>query len=179
LPFGAFPYGFNTDESYGYLGGQSFAPVALSESISITPEEDTAFYHTNQCWQAIVRDEFNNPVPGVRVNFHTTGVNAGVIGFSNTNYDGIATFCYTGDNGGLDSVYASIVFLSDTAKFHWFIGPVRMNVKLYLEGFYSGGGMMNNAGAGGCLFVSNIPGAQMTDADTVLISAVNPVTLKL
>src|SRR4051812_9015968 len=28
-----------------------------------------------------------------------------------------------------------------------------LNLKAYLEGFYSGGGFMNNSGSGGCLYI--------------------------
>jgi hypothetical protein len=53
---------------------------------------------------------------------------------------------------------------------------VTLSLKLYIEGYYSGGGMMDNFGAGGCLFVNGIPHATLTDADTVTVSAMNAST---
>jgi hypothetical protein len=59
------------------------------------------------------------------------------------------------------------------------IGCPTVNLNMYLQGFYTGGGMMDNYGSGGCLFVNGIsPNA--TDADTVrisLMSATSPYGL--
>ncbi len=48
LPFGAFQYGFNSDDSYGYPGGQSFSPVATVNSVTILPKTGSgANKHSN------------------------------------------------------------------------------------------------------------------------------------
>ena len=44
---------------------------------------------------------------------------------------------------------------------------------MYIQGFYTGGGMMDNGGIGGCLYVINNPGSGPNDVDTVVISAMN------
>ncbi len=54
------------------------------------------------------------------------------------------------------------------------INGVTVNLKLLLQGFYSGGGLMDNGGAGGCLFVTS-ESTDPTDADTVYVSAMDPV----
>ena len=53
---------------------------------------------------------------------------------------------------------------------------VTLNLKLYIQGFYTGNGMMDNNGQGGNLYVINTLGASPTDVDTVFISAMNPST---
>jgi hypothetical protein len=45
---------------------------------------------------------------------------------------------------------------------------------MYIQGYYSPvTDLMDNAGAGGCLYVSGVPFANPTDADTVVIAAMN------
>ncbi len=47
---------------------------------------------------------------------------------------------------------------------------ITFNSSIFIQGFYSGNGMMDNSGAGGFLFITGIPGAQPNDADTIEIS---------
>jgi len=49
---------------------------------------------------------------------------------------------------------------------------ITLNLNLFLQGYYSGGGMMNNFGSGGCLFMSGVS-ADPTDADTVVIGVMD------
>ena len=51
---------------------------------------------------------------------------------------------------------------------------VSLNLNLLIHGYYTGGGLMQNAGAG-TLFVDGVIGADETDADTLFIGAMNPV----
>lgn len=118
LPFGVFSYGWNSADSYGYTGGQSFSPIALVSSIDITPETGNGEVCNNRCWNVVVKDQFNNPVPGVRIDFTVTGVNPG-LSFANTNASGIATYCYSGTAVGQDIIKASIGTLSDQSTFNW------------------------------------------------------------
>lgn len=53
--------------------------------------------------------------------------------------------------------------------------PVEAYLKLFLEGYYSGGGMMNNSGSGGCLFITG-QSTNLLDADFVTVSAMLPGT---
>lgn len=119
LPFGIFVYGYDSYDSYGYPGGQSLAPVASVANVSITPLTGTGAVGTEHCITALVRDQFNNPLVGVRVDFTITGANPGSTGFANTNANGLARYCYTGANGGDDNIVASVGVISATAKFTW------------------------------------------------------------
>jgi hypothetical protein len=55
---------------------------------------------------------------------------------------------------------------------------ISLTVKMYIEGFYSGFGQMNNNGQGGSLIMSAVPNANPQDADTVMISLVDRTTLE-
>lgn len=119
LPIGLLVYGFGSFDSYGYLGGQAFGAVATVSSIAITPETGTAPIGTEQCWEALVEDQFGDPVVGVRVDFTITGPNSDLSGFAFTNSSGIATYCIDGENLGEDVIEAIIGSLSDSASFTW------------------------------------------------------------
>lgn len=56
---------------------------------------------------------------GIRVDFNIIGVNSGSSGFVFTGANGIAHFCYTGANEGLDSIIAMSGTVGDTAVFTW------------------------------------------------------------
>ncbi len=56
-----------------------------------------------------------------------------------------------------------------------YVNLTLLSLKAYLEGYYSGGGMMDNFSSGGCLFVTGVS-ANPLDADTVFVSAMDPVT---
>jgi hypothetical protein len=53
---------------------------------------------------------------------------------------------------------------------------VTLKLKAYIQGFYTGNGKMDNYGNGGRLYVSGVPGAIPTDADTISVSAMNPAS---
>ncbi len=130
LPFGVFMYGFNTDDSYGYPGGQSFGAVATVATVSsiTTPPSGTSPVGISNCFSATVRDQFSNPVPGVRVDFTITGTNPGSTGFAFTDASGVATFCYSGPTPGPDQIVASVGSInSGPANFLW-TPPVISNV---------------------------------------------------
>jgi hypothetical protein len=118
FPIGLLVYGYGYYDSYGYLGGQAFAAVATIETLTLTPVTGSAGINTNQCWQALVLNSLNEPVPGARVDFTITGVNPGS-GFAFTDANGVATYCYTGVNAGNDVIVANVADLSDTASFNW------------------------------------------------------------
>ncbi len=122
LPIGALVYGFGSFDSYGYLGGQSFSPVATVTNLSLTPETGTGAININRCWDALVTDQFNAPVVGVRVDFNITGPNSGSTGFAITDVNGIANFCYTGTLAGTDAITASVGSITDNASYTWTAG---------------------------------------------------------
>lgn len=118
LPFGAFVYGFDSYDSYGYPGGLSLAPVARVDSVTVAPKTGTNPVGTQHCVTATVLDQNDAPLEGIRVDFAVTGVNP-TAGFANTAANGQAQFCYTGTNPGGDSIVASVGTLSDTAAKTW------------------------------------------------------------
>jgi hypothetical protein len=117
-PFGATIYGWNDYDSYGYGGGQSFSPVASVTTIDLTPATGTGNITTNQCWQTLVLDALNNPVPNIRVDYTVTGVNPQT-SFSFTDVNGISTYCFTGNNPGDDNITANVGALTDASTFTW------------------------------------------------------------
>jgi hypothetical protein len=123
LPFGAFQYGFNNDDSYGYPGGLSLAPIATVSSLDVTPEDATNIVNTQHCVDALVRDNLNNPVQGVRVDFLRKGANPGA-GFAFTNAAGIAQYCYIGTVVGRDTIIGSTGNLADTVFKTWIDDPL-------------------------------------------------------
>ncbi len=118
LPFGVFVYGFDDFDSYGYPGGQSLSAVATVTSLTLTIQSGGGGVGGEKCFNALVRDQNNQPVAGVRVDFKVEGVNPGT-GFANTNNNGVARFCYTGQNAGKDSITASVGNINAGAVFIW------------------------------------------------------------
>lgn len=121
LPFGAFMYGFDSYDSYGYPGGLSLAPIAVVNSVSLSPEDATNPIGTDHCVVATVTDQNGAAVVGVRVDFSVTGVHS-VVGFEDTDAGGLAEFCYGGTAPGTDTITASVGALSDTATKTWTSG---------------------------------------------------------
>jgi hypothetical protein len=119
LPFGIFVYGFDQADSYGYPGGGSLSPIATVSSVSISPKTGSAVVNTETCFDATVKDQFDAPVEGVRVDFTITGPNSSNTAFANTDVNGIAHFCYTGANEGSDNITASVGTINDAASFTW------------------------------------------------------------
>jgi len=118
LPFGAFVYGFDSYDSYGYPGGQSLAEVAIVTDLDLTPETATNPVGTEHCVNGLATDQNSDPVPGVRVDFIVTGVNPNT-GFANAGGNGVAQYCYIGANAGLDTIVGQIGALSDTVTKQW------------------------------------------------------------
>jgi len=119
LPFGVFVYGFNTDDSYGYPGGQSFSAVATVTSVAISPKTGTGSIANQTCFNATVMDQFGHAVSDIRVDFNIKGMNPGSSGFAITNSSGVATFCYKGPLAGKDTITATVGSLTDDAVFTW------------------------------------------------------------
>jgi hypothetical protein len=66
----------------------------------------------------LATDQNSDPVPGVRVDFTVTGANPNT-GFANADSNGVAQYCYTGTNAGLDTIVGQIGALSDTVTKQW------------------------------------------------------------
>jgi hypothetical protein len=71
---------------------------------------------------ALVKNNLDAVVPGVRVDFVVTGVNPGN-GFAFTDAAGEAEFCYVGNNSGRDDIVASIGTVTATASKDWSTTP--------------------------------------------------------
>jgi hypothetical protein len=117
-PFGAFVYGFDQADSYGYPGGMSLAPVASVRGVSLSPSTATKETGTEHCVTATVTDSSNKRVPGVRVDFTVTGTNA-TSGNSTASTNGEARFCYTGRKTGDDTIKGAVGGISGTARSTW------------------------------------------------------------
>ena len=118
LPFGVFQYGFNDDDSYGYPGGLSLSPIAIVSGIDATPEFAINPTNTQHCVDAFVFDQNNLPVNGIRVDFEQRGANPGA-GFAFSGVNGIAQYCYTGTNAGLDTIICTSGSFADTVFKRW------------------------------------------------------------
>ncbi|MBC7382159.1 MAG: T9SS type A sorting domain-containing protein [Bacteroidia bacterium] len=117
LAFGAFQYGFNSDDSYGFPGGQSFSSIASVSAVTIATPGATAPINTAACFTALVKDQYNKPVSDVRVDFISKSKNNASIGYATTNASGTADFCYNGAIIGTDTITASVGSLNDAATF--------------------------------------------------------------
>lgn len=122
LPFGVHSYGFDSYDSYGYPGGLSLSPIATVTSLTLTPESATNQVGTEHCVSATVRDQNENPLEGIRVDFTVAGVHT-ASGFGFTNAAGVAEFCYTGTVEGSDVITATVGTLTDTATKTWTSEP--------------------------------------------------------
>jgi uncharacterized repeat protein (TIGR01451 family) len=126
-PFGVFVYGFDSYDSYGYPGGLSLAPVARVTKVTLTPETATNQVGSEHCVDALVTDQDEKSLAGVRVDFRVTGVNS-TTGFESSNASGVARFCYTGTNAGDDTITATVGTLSDTATKRWVLDQANLSI---------------------------------------------------
>ena len=51
----------------------------------------------------------------------------------------------------------------------------KMNIKVFLEGYYSGNGLMDNAGTGGCLYKVGAS-TNLTDADSIRLTLIDKIS---
>ncbi|WP_051160071.1 T9SS type A sorting domain-containing protein [Cyclobacterium qasimii] len=106
LAFGAFIYGFGSNDSYGYPAGQALSSVEQVESISLDLEQEIEQGST-YCFNSTVTDDEGVPIFGVRVDFEIEGPNE-KIGFAVTDEQGIANFCYDAVSEGTDKIIATV-----------------------------------------------------------------------
>ena len=130
LPFGVFVYGWANADSYGYPGGCSLSPVGTVNSITLSPLTASGQLNvTSVCLTANVLDINSNPVAGVLVNFHVSGINP-LSGNAYTDASGNAIYCYTqtGVTPGTDNVYADCFgYNSNTSVVTWTYTPPCIN----------------------------------------------------
>jgi len=119
-PFGAYVYGYDYFESYGYLGGMALSPGRFVTSLSLTGEVNQTL-DDKWCAESTVVDTYGRPVNGVRVKFNVAGVsNHDAYRFSDAH--GIARYCYTADKPGVDTVTASLKQLGQSISIDWTAG---------------------------------------------------------
>jgi hypothetical protein len=77
-----------------------------------------------------------------------------------------------GTSTGVITVTTTCGSAASSTNFNFILANAVLNLKLFIEGFYTGGGLMNNNGNGGCLYLY---GASLlpTDADSVFVSAMS------
>lgn len=123
MPFGVFSHGINPNNSYGYAGGMSLAPVASVSTVTISPAEQTVDVGSEGSVIALVLDSDGVPMEGILVNFIISGI-GDLQGGAYTNVSGKATYTYERADGGIDAIYAKVLNLtSSTASVNWYEAP--------------------------------------------------------
>lgn len=126
VPFGVFVYGWTGSTAYGYPGGCSLSLLGAVQNIVLTPPVSSGQLNVSTvCLTATVTDGTGQPVAGVLVTFHVSGLGP-LTGFGYTDANGVAQFCYsrTGTVPGQDTVVAEISLLqSNTVLVNWTTGP--------------------------------------------------------
>ncbi|MEW8622631.1 MAG: putative Ig domain-containing protein, partial [Candidatus Thiodiazotropha endolucinida] len=119
-PFGAYVYGYDSFESYGYLGGMAFSVGHTVASLSLTGDAAQTL-DSPWCGEATVLNAEGVPVNGARIRFNLAGAtNRDAYRFADVH--GIARYCYSGDKPGIDTVTASVNQLSQPVTVEWSIG---------------------------------------------------------
>jgi CSLREA domain-containing protein len=92
----------NTSEFSGvlFVAGQTLSPT-----LTLSPRTATNDLGEEHCVTATARDGSGNPMPNALVRFSVTGANS-ASGSDTTDASGVAEFCYTGTNAGLDTIDA-------------------------------------------------------------------------
>ncbi len=115
------------------LCGQELGEGQSVSGLTLTPATATNPINTQHTVTALVKDNINNPVPGVVVDFEIlSGPNAGATGSATTDANGEATFSWSSSTDGVDTVQASITItpagaapieITTTATKTWYIVP--------------------------------------------------------
>ena len=91
------------------LCGQTLGPGQSVSGLTLTPATATNILGAQHTVTALVKDTINNPVPSVVVTFTIlSGPNAGLTGQATTDVNGQATFSWSSQVVGTDTVQASI-----------------------------------------------------------------------
>ncbi|MGQ0621976.1 MAG: Calx-beta domain-containing protein [Panacagrimonas sp.] len=86
--------------------------------ITVAPATDTKLTLNQHCVTATTRDSVGTLLPNIPLSFTVTGVNPAT-GGATTGAAGTAPFCFTGTNGGTDSIKASFMSQFGTASVTW------------------------------------------------------------
>jgi len=95
---------------YRELCGQILGPGQSVSGLTLTPPTATNFVGTQHTVTALVKDNINNPIPNVVVTFTIlSGPNAGLTGQATTDANGEATFSWSSQVIGTDTIQASAI----------------------------------------------------------------------
>ena len=140
----------------------SSAEICLGDSVTLTAYFDTLGsygvikFYKGSCLEADVIDSANDVDNTWSLKVKPSA-------------SGIATY-YARIEGACDTTQCKPVTISVISC----PSNVTLNLKIFIEGFYSGGGLMDNNGSGGCLYVIQSPGASYADVDSVNVGAMEP-----
>jgi hypothetical protein len=118
VPFGAFVYGWDSFDAYGYPGGLSLSHVARVAKVALSPRDATWTTGTRNCATATVTDDAGAPLKDVRVDFTVTGTHPHKASVT-TDAHGAAPLCATERTAGRDTIAARVGDLSDTVGETW------------------------------------------------------------
>ncbi len=118
--FSVMVYGANSANSYAYTGGQSLAPIALVDSITLqTNGNYSGDVGQEVCIQVNVLDANGAALPGVRVDGSISGVNSATALVGTSNNQGVASLCYESSLAGTDTITLSSNGRSATTQVTW------------------------------------------------------------
>ena len=118
--FGAYVYGYDFFESYGYLGGMALNRAEKVASLTLSGDTSPTL-DTPWCAQAQVADAFGRTISGVRVAFAVSGITPHTA-YRFSDNDGMAEFCYHAFQTGTDTVTATLNHQSDSLEVEWLAG---------------------------------------------------------
>jgi hypothetical protein len=117
-PFGVTLYGYATADTFGYQAGMVLDTARAGTTVTLTPSAVTQLTGTQLCAVASVLDPYGAAVGGVGVGFTITGANTSSQTVDTT-ATGQASYCYSGNNLGTDTILASVGLASATSTITW------------------------------------------------------------
>ncbi len=122
VPFGAFVYGYEYFDSYGYPANQIYSSVAIVENLDINPPSATVSTGDEHCFTVTLTDQYGNAIENVTLTIEIDGANT-IYDFGVTDADGIMTYCYTSYVEGTDSILVTLGNDFVTASVEWISIP--------------------------------------------------------
>jgi outer membrane protein OmpA-like peptidoglycan-associated protein len=119
LPFGLEVYGANDYNSYAYVGGASYVPLASITSLTSNIDTSTGETGGFACFSTTVTDTNTAPIAGARVDATIVGANSSLTPFGITDENGIAQICYRGLIQGTDTVTVTVNGLTTDVVVTW------------------------------------------------------------